>query len=149
MLKYLFIIGFLVLSLVGFSQTTIDSIKIYKYFKIRGYTTVGAHRQFDRMDSAKVELSPINKEQVDTINSILIRSKKRMYFQQKYGIKNVFFVFYIKGQKHLVLYGFDCLIVDFTDKRKYWIGESSNVDYMKRLVKLYNTTNKEFNDDMK
>lgn len=149
MIKYLLIIGFLGLNVVGFSQTTIDSIKIYKYFKVRGFTTAGAHGQFSRMDSLKVELSPLNKEQVDTINSILIHSKKRMHFQQKYGIKNVFFIFYINGQKHLVLYGFDSLVVDFTNKRDHWIGDSSNVNYMKRLIKLYNTTDKEFNDDIK
>jgi len=145
MKKILFIIGFLGLNIIGYSQTTIDSIKIYNYFKIGGYTTAGAFGQFKQIDTLKTDLILIPKSQVDSINLILNNSKQKKLMQQKYGMKNVFMIFYIQGIAHKVVYSFDSLIIDFTDNRHYWITKYSDIVDLKKMITNYNTEYPAFN----
>lgn len=145
MKKILFIVGFLGLNVIGFSQTTIDSIKIYKYFKIGGYTTASAHGQFVKFDSLKTDLVLIPKSQVDSIYLILNNSKQKKLMQQKYGMKNIFMIFYIQGIAHEVVYSFDSLIIDFTDSKHYWITKYSDIVDFRKMTTNYNTDYPAFN----
>ncbi len=128
-------------------QSKIDSIKLYKFFKPHGYTTMAAYNKFIDLDLSKIELITLSNVEVDSINSILNKSKIKKHIQQKYGTRNVFFIFYVNGKKQKALYAFDACIVNFTEKKDFVIKNPSNIDYIHQLVKKYNTVDIEFNNE--
>jgi hypothetical protein len=135
------------ISITSYSQTKVDSIKVYKYFLTRGYTTSGAYTYFKDLDSMQIEKLNLTKSQVDSLNAILINAKRKKHFQQKYGIENAFMIFYIQGLAHKVVFNIDSRVVDLKDKMEYVINFPLHRDYLRKLLNDCNSEKVNFFND--
>lgn len=94
-MRFLFALGLVFLnSCIALAQekniVKITSISVYKDFLERGYTTAGAYSHFADMKANSVPKIAINKEDIEKLEGILGRSKKKKHHQRKLGIRHIF-----------------------------------------------------------
>jgi hypothetical protein len=68
----------------------IASIKIYKDFQERGYTTAGAFTHFDDLKKQNIEQIIVDTESKEKLEAILSRAEKKKHHQTKFGTRNLF-----------------------------------------------------------
>lgn len=107
---------------------TISEVKIYKKF-LRNGTTNNIINAFDFPNKYNVDTSLNEFYKVDKINfdNALKNARVRKHFQQKNGGITFAGEFVEQSRKHFFAYFESAnLIIDFTDKRNYWLNRKLN-----------------------
>jgi hypothetical protein len=146
MSKILLIMPFLLLSCksmpqkkMEMEQVQIESVRVYKYFAERGFTTMGAFTHFD--DLKKQETEQLNISSVDTekLQQIMNDAKKMKHFQRKHPGGLIFcemqFANPTRESRVVISIGkSDAGVMDLTARKDYVVRTPSDVQWLSEFA---------------
>ena len=115
------------------SNVRFDSLWIYEYYKTGGFTTVAAINEFVNLEK---ENHKKNSFETDMLNKVLSRAIVKRHFQTKLGSwpQKLFCLGKSGGQIHKILLVGPDLIIDFTEKKNYWIKNEDDKKWAEGLL---------------
>lgn len=131
--SHLTIIVFVSLSSILQAQVKIDSMFVYDHFLDRGFTTAGASTEFGELKQNNTRLIEVNFQDIDSIASIMAKTKCKKHTQTKLGIEMLFCSASIENQDVNLLVGTN-LIVDFSNYKNYWIKDERDQDWIANFI---------------
>lgn len=141
----LFLINCKVVSQQKTDMVKIDNVKVYKDFKIRGYTTAGAYTHFDDMTQERVEFFEMSNMDKEKLEQVLNTAKQKKHFQTKLGINNIFcevkFVGQYQFSRVVIGLGPDkSIITDLTAMKNYIITNPSDLQRLSTFTEKIKQT---------
>jgi hypothetical protein len=112
----------------------IQEMWVYNYSETRGYTSGGAVRQFEILEN-KNDKQKMNKEDLNSIQNIIFKSKVKKLFPSKTGTNLLFLQ--IIDTNHIsanVIVNYGC-IRDFTNRKDYWITDKNDQEWLALFIK--------------
>ena len=113
----------------------IDSVKIYKYFVERGFTTMGAYTHFNDLKKQETRQLTVSAVDAEKLQQIMHSAKRMKHFQRKLGGGLVFCEMQFANQtlasRVVIGLGTEVSgIMDLTARRDYVVKESSDVQWL-------------------
>lgn len=112
----------------------LSSMSVYKSFGQRGYTTAGAWSHYKDLEKQHIEELVLDKADVDSIQSLMNRSKQKKHFQTKYGVNVIFCKAQIEGSLAKIIITSEKVIVDLTNMRSFYIYHKEQQDWLKGFI---------------